>query len=202
MNMEILGYIPSIIKVSVFTFLDFVRNIIRKENYRAKDIYVWDPSKISPDSIIGSYTYIGRNSYINKAKIGRYCSIANNVSIGPADHPTSHISTWVSHINTRELLLEKECIIGNDVWIGVNSVIRRGITIGNSAIIGSNSFVNTDIPEFSIAVGSPAKIIKSRLPQRTIELIKSSQWWDYDAEKSQKIIADLQNKIQNENSPD
>ena len=200
--MEVVYYIPSIFKAYVSAFLAFIKNTIEKEKYRRNNIYVLDTSKFSDDNIIGPYTYIGINSFIVNAKIGRYCSIANNVSIGPAEHPRSCISTWVSHIDTYELLTEKECIIGNDVWIGVNSVIRRGVTIGDSAIIGANSFVNTDIPEFSIAVGSPAKIIKYRLSPKTIGLVKASRWWDYDFEESKKIIADLQNKIKNESFPE
>jgi acetyltransferase-like isoleucine patch superfamily enzyme len=201
-NWEILPYSLSIFKTSIVDFWVYIKKAIKREKYRKKDIYMWDTSEVSDDSIIGSYTYIGNNSFINKAKIGRYCSIANNVSIGPSEHPRSSISTWVSHIDTSDLLFEKECVIGNDVWIGVNSVIRRGVTVGNSAIIGANSFVNTDIPEFSIAAGSPAKIIKYRLSPKTIELVKSSRWWDYDVKEAQKIIADLQNRIQNDSSPD
>ena len=163
---------------------------------------MWDTTEVSDDSEIGSYTYIGNNSSIIKSKIGRYCSIANNVSIGPSEHPRSSVATWLSHINTYDLLYDKECIIGHDVWIGVNSVVRRGVTIGNSAIIGANSFVNMDIPEFAIAAGSPAKIIKYRLTPETIDMVKSSRWWDYDVEESQKIIAELQNRIQYDSSPD
>jgi virginiamycin A acetyltransferase len=196
-KMEILQYSPSVLKASLFAFYHFVKKTINRERYRKKNIYMWDTTEVSDDSEIGSYTYIGNNSFINKSKIGRYCSIANNVSVGPSEHPSSCVATWLSHINTYDLLYDKECIIGHDVWIGVNSVVRRGVTIGNSAIIGANSFVNMDIPEFAIAAGSPAKIIKYRLSPEIIEMVKSSRWWDYDVEESQKIITDLQNIIQN-----
>jgi acetyltransferase-like isoleucine patch superfamily enzyme len=53
-------------------------------------------------------------------------------------------------------------VIEDDVWIGANVTITCGVTIGAHSIIGANSFVNSDIPPYSIAVGSPAKVIKRR----------------------------------------
>jgi len=58
---------------------------------------------------------------------------------------------------------EKQSVhIGNDVWIGANCMILPGVTIGDGTVIGAGSVVTKDIPEFSIAVGSPAKVIRSR----------------------------------------
>ena len=57
---------------------------------------------------------------------------------------------------------ESDIIIGDDVWIGAGTVITAGVKIGKGSVIGSNSTVTKDIPEFSIAVGSPAKVIKIR----------------------------------------
>lgn len=50
--------------------------------------------------------------------------------------------------------------IGNNVWIGMNSVVMRGVTIGNNVLIGANSIVTKDIPNNAIAVGNPCKVIK------------------------------------------
>ena len=144
-------------------------------------------SLISSDSTIGDYTYIGNNCNITKSKIGRYCSIANNVSIGPGEHDLSKVSTSsLFYIKPYEILTSKGCEIGNDVWIGVNCVIRRGVSVGNGAIIGANSFVNDDVPDFAIVAGSPAKIIRMRFNEEKIKLIYESQWWNlkYDDAKS------------------
>lgn len=195
-KIEAFNYSPLIFKAVISAFSDYIQKIIKKEKYREKNIYIWDSTEISEDSEIGSFTYIGNNSSVIKSKIGRYCSIANNVSIGPSEHPRSDVATWLSHIDTYDLLYDKECVIGNDVWIGVNSVVRRGVMIGDSAIIGANSFVNSDIPEFAIAAGSPAKIIQYRLSPENIELVKASRWWDFDFEEAEKIISRLKNKIQ------
>lgn len=101
---------------------------------------------VDEHSTVGEFTYIGYNSFVTKAQIGRYCSIANNVSIGPGEHNIDTVSSnTLFYADPYSKLTEKDITIGHDVWIGVNSVIRRGVTIGNGAVIGANSFVNTDI---------------------------------------------------------
>ena len=83
------------------------------------------------------------------------------------------------------------CTIKNDVWIGVDSVILRGVTIGNGVIIGANSVVNKDIPDFAIAVGSPAKVIKYRFKKNKINKILKSKWWESDIDYARKLMKDL-----------
>lgn len=105
------------------------------------------------------------------------------------EHDLDGISTnSIFYKNAYEKLTEKDCIIGNDVWIGVDVIIRRWIHIGNGAVIGANSFVNTDIPPYAIAVWSPAKIIRYRFPDEKIAIIEATKWWENDdIKKIQKI---------------
>ena len=63
------------------------------------------------------------------------------------------------------------------MWIGTEAVISRGVTIGNGAVIGANSFVNKNIPDYAIAVGSPAKIIKYRFHKQLRDKLINSEWW-------------------------
>ena len=58
--------------------------------------------------------------------------------------------------------IEKDIIVGNDVWLGANAVILAGVTIGNGSVIAAGSVVNKDIKEYTIAAGVPAKPLKSR----------------------------------------
>ena len=55
-----------------------------------------------------------------------------------------------------------DIIVGDNCWIGANCVITKGVTIGDGAIIGAGSIVTKDIPAMTIAVGSPAKVVKKR----------------------------------------
>lgn len=148
---------------------------------------------LSGDNSIGDYTYIGFNSNITKSTIGRFCSIANNVSVGIGEHKINRVSTSsIFYKNPFVTLTEKECVIGNDVWIGSNVVVRRGVTIGNGAIIGANSFVNKDVKDFEIVAGTPSLHIKMRFSKEIIALINKTKWWDYDVSIAKVKIAELE----------
>jgi len=169
----------------------------KKQNFKMGiDVCIKKTSNIGDDCEVGSYTYIGNNCAITRATIGRYVSIADNVSIGPGEHPLESISTNHNFIeNEYEELTKDDCIIENDVWIGVDSVIRRGIKIGNGAVIGANSFVNKDVPAFAIVAGSPAKLIRYRFSDEIIREINNSKWWEKDLKEAKKIVEDLKEKF-------
>lgn len=159
-------------------------------------IEVRENTAIDGNSTIGSYTYIGMNSAVTKATVGKYCSIANNVSIGPGEHDLSGISTHtIFHKSPLEVLTKRDCIIGNDVWIGVDSIIKRGIKIGDGAVIGANSVVTKDVPPYAIVAGSPAKIIRYRFDETSIKKILASAWWNNDYEVAKEILLQLDKEI-------
>lgn len=144
---------------------------------------------------IGNYCYIGRYCYLTKVKIGNYCSIANNVSIGQGEHDLNKISTnSIFYENAFEELTQNDCEIGNDVWIGVDSIIRRGLKIGNGAVIGANSVVTKDVPPYAIVAGSPAKIIRYRFEQQKIELIEKSKWWELNFKEAKNKLINLESR--------
>lgn len=148
---------------------------------------------------IGENSYLGSNVIIGNDKettIGKYCSIASDVTIGAFKHPihTLSSSSFVylekyeslgSNLKVQKPLthlldkgLEK-VNIGNDVWIGVKATIMPGITIGDGAVIGSNAVVTKDVPPYAIVVGVPAKILKYRFDEDTIKDLLELKWWNY-----------------------
>lgn len=108
---------------------------------------------------IGEGFYIGHFGTIvisPKAKIGKNCNIAHNVTIGKANRGR----------------LNGFPTIGNKVWIGAGSVIVGNINIGDNVLIAPNSFVNVDVPPFSLVLGNPCKIVPKDNPtDRYIEYI-------------------------------
>lgn len=107
---------------------------------------------------IGEHFYSNYNLTIldcNRVIIGSNCLIGPNVSIITVNHPQDRIKR-INHLE-----YAKPVIIGNDVWIGCGVIINPGITIGDNVIIGSGSIVTKNIPSNSLAVGNPAKVIRS-----------------------------------------
>lgn len=167
--------------------------LVNPNHGKFRNVEIMSSVILSGENKIGEYTYIGFNSIITKSKIGRYCSIAGNVSIGVGEHKISRVSTnSIFYKNAWDTLTEKECVIGNDVWIGTNSVIRRGVTIGDGAVIGANSFVNKDVKPFEVVAGSPAKFIKMRFTDLIIQNIQESDWWSKDLNEARTIIEKLE----------
>lgn len=106
----------------------------------------------------GEHFYANHNLLILDAApvtIGNHVFIAPNVSIFTATHP----------IDANERATEYEYAypvhIGNDVWIGGNTVINPGVSIGNDVVIGSGSVVTKDIPDHVVAAGNPCRILRA-----------------------------------------
>ena len=83
-------------------------------------------------------------------------------------------------------------VIGNDVWIGYEAVIMSGVKIGDGAIIGTRAVVTKDVPPYTIVGGVPAKPIRRRFDDETIEKLESLRWWDWDCEKIKRNIPAIQ----------
>lgn len=91
-----------------------------------------------------------------------------NALFGEGAHITGHPSS------------KGDIVVGNDVWIGYQSCISSGVTIGNGAIIGARSVITKDVPPYAIVAGNPAKFVRYRFPQETIDKLESLAWWDWD----------------------
>ncbi|WP_304622677.1 CatB-related O-acetyltransferase [Pedobacter sp. MC2016-14] len=138
-------------------------------------------------SKMDTLSYIGDYTVVINAIIGRFCSISWGVTIGPEEHDYTRLTNHSFLYSLKSFQLtpykhyspfEKECVIGNDVWIGCNSTILRGVTIGDGAVIGANSLVNKDVPPYAIVAGTPAKVIKYRFNDAVIAALLDLKWWD------------------------
>ena len=142
---------------------------------------------------IGMYTYGSCFSIENipvGTEIGRYCSFAQNVRIFNGNHPMENKSTHPFFYNptlkyvSKEMITRTKLVIGNDVWIGFNVIVLPSVaSIGDGAIIGAGSVVTKDVPPFTVVVGNPAKIIKKRFANETIQNILKSPWWNKTIEE-------------------
>jgi len=149
---------------------------------------------------IGDYTY-GNPSVISlnegtSLKIGRYCSIAANITIFlGAEHHTDWISTYPFPALWEEArsisghpFSKGDVVIKNDVWIGYNVTILSGVTIGDGAVIGAGSVVVKDVPPYAIVSGNPAQIVRYRFSEGAIRKLLQIRWWDWPDEKVKENV--------------
>ncbi len=146
---------------------------------------------------IGDFSYVGHNTTIKYAKIGKFCSISWNVSIGGAEHDIHHISTHpFAHISKFGFVEQTEkyssfglpVTIGNDVWIGSNVCILRNVSIGDGAVIGAGAVVTRDVKPYEIVAGVPAKRISQRFDEDMISQLMNLKWWDLPYETIKEHI--------------
>ena len=172
-----------------------LRNSIVAGNVSIRDWTKIDDVKIHGNVEIGNNTSIyGPNtdvlSAINKVKIGKFCSIARNVSIQEYNHKMDRLTTYYYSMNimnnatpAKDITSDGDIVIGNDVWIGAHSVILSGITIGDGAVIGANCVVTGDVPPYAVVGGVPARVIKYRFNEEIIEELLKLCWWNWSLEK-------------------
>lgn len=152
------------------------------------------------DSFMGLGSYIANNSVIERTKIGRFCSIGDNVRTCLGIHPTfRYVSTHPAFYSLQAVagftfvkeqkFAEHKYIdneqkyvveIGNDVWIGNNVMIMDGVRIGDGAIIATGAVVTKDVEPYSIVGGVPAKLIRYRFPKDVIDFLLRVKWWNKD----------------------
>ncbi len=110
------------------------------------------------DVIIGKNSFIGvSNVIIGPVEIGDEVMLAQNVVLSGLNHGYEDVTIPPK----RQKITTDKIKVGNGVWIGANSTITAGVELGNHSVIGAGSVVTKNIPAFCVAVGNPAKVIKS-----------------------------------------
>lgn len=182
------------------------------------DLYMNDKPQYSQYSI-GRFTY--GNPLVRewdegaKLKIGNFCSIANDVTILlGGNHRGDWVTTFPFNITFDEFkhitghpATKGDVVIGNDVWIGMGTLILSGVTIGDGAIIAARSVVTKDIEPYSVVGGNPAKKIKNRFSDKVIKDLLKLKWWDWEMEKINQYVplllsTDITTFLEKANHPD
>lgn len=147
-------------------------------------------------STLGRFSYVGRNTLVQNTEIGAFCSISESCNIGMPSHPVTMVSTSPVFLNGGNVLKKNfsefehtACAateIGCDVWLGADVSIKSGLKIGHGAIVGTGAVVTHDIPPYEIWGGNPARCIKKRFDDATIERLLKSEWWTFSDEELKK----------------
>lgn len=152
---------------------------------------------------MGAFSY-AVSGYFFAARIGRYVSMGENIQLGRHNHPSDWISTSpMFYLNSKMFdvgdtfsnavdyhnyktradlpynvpVLPTE--IGHDVWVGHGAYIRPGVKIGVGAIVAAHAVVVKDVPPFAVVAGNPAVVKKFRIPEKNIEPLLETKWWEY-----------------------
>lgn len=125
-----------------------------------------------------------------KLKLGSYISIASGCKFYlSGNHDWKRTTTYLNPFkekDTEGLLTNGGITIESDVWLGDGVRVMSGVTIGVGAVIASGSIVTKDVEPYSIVGGSPAKLIKKRFDDNTIERLLKSEWWKLPIEEIEK----------------
>lgn len=145
---------------------------------------------------LGFASYVGANLII-EGKIGRYCSIGANVTFITQTHPVQkYVSTHPCFYSlkkqsgfsyaSRQVFEEMpkrdgsrySVEVGNDVYIGYGAIVLGPCRIGNGAVVAAGAVITSDVPDYAIVGGVPAKVIRYRFPEEQIAFLKKLKWWN------------------------
>ncbi len=127
--------------------------------------------------------------------IGQFCSFAfgTHVILG-GEHRSDFVTTYRfgayepfkqthPHLAEHSSVTKGAVSIGNDVWLGHQTLVLSGVTIGDGVITGAGSVLRHDVPPYAIVAGNPARVAGFRFPPEQIEALLAIKWWDWPIER-------------------
>lgn len=173
--------------------LVFLKNIITAPNIHVGDYTYFDDRKNGPLNFETHNVLYNYNYDAVKLVFGKFCAIAAETKfLMTGDHKLDGISTypfpifqkgWEAAFDLKSLPVKGDIIVGDDVWFGYDCLIMNGVKIGSGAIIASRAVVKKDVPPYSIVAGNPARVVKMRFDEATIQRLLTIAWWNWDIEK-------------------
>lgn len=191
---------PNVVFPNEYKTSCFIKNIIKAPNITVGDYTYYDdaadPTGFEKNNVLFNYPEFG-----DQLIIGKFCQIAFGTKfiMGPANHRLCSATTypfnvfggaWTEHTppHMEQLPRKGDIVIGNDVWIGRESIIMPGVKIGDGAIIAAYSVVTKDVSAYSVYGGNPAQLIKQRFDDELIDLLLRFRWWDLEPEALVDIL--------------
>lgn len=194
---------PNVVFPNEYKTSVFLKNVITAPNIFVGDYTYYDdaadPTAFERNNVLFNWPEFG-----DKLIIGKFCALASGVQfiMGSANHRMSSVSTYPFSVfggawqqaagpHLAQLPFKGDTVIGNDVWIGRNSVIMPGVTIGDGAIIAAHSVVAKDVAPYTIAGGNPVRPIKQRFDDELTGLLLRLQWWNLQPQQLVKFMPTL-----------
>lgn len=183
----------------------YLRAVVHGHNISVGDYtiyndFVRDPVEFERNNVLYHYPVNG-----DRLVIGKYCSIACGAKflLNSANHTLRSLSTypfpifyeaWGTPVSEVSSAWDNrgDIVIGNDVWIGYEAVILSCVHIGDGAIIGARAVVTRDVEPYTIMGGVPARPIRKRYDEETIQRLLALRWWDFPPEQMRKCLDALE----------
>jgi len=149
-----------VVKLNKFLYRNKLKRFKKTLKYCGENTSIQFPVCLEGPEYISLGKNVSINAFVHmwghgKITIGDNCLIASHVSINSVTHDT-HAAIY------HQTVIEKEVIIGNNVWLGSHAVILPGIKIGDNAIVGAGAVVTKDVPSGATVVGVPARVVNNK----------------------------------------
>ena len=198
--------VKQMIKEKLFTLNRFTRKFIvwyysKRENgeWRSKTLRELYKKYKNIDAGHASYGW-AREGIDGPLTIGKYASIGGNVRRISVNHPINGVTTHPCWFNPTFNWVKKDfrnrthLKIGNDVWIGDNVTILPGCEkISDGSVIAAGAVLTKDVGAYEIWAGVPAKCIKKRFDDETIQKLQESEWWNLPEDQLKTLKDDFSN---------
>ena len=148
------------------------------------------------DSDLGMFSYVSRGARVCNCSVGRFCCIGPESLIGGLGvHPTRWISshpvfysslrqtggvTFSPNSQIEEL---PGVTLGHDVWIGARAIVLDGVKVGTGAIVAAGAVVTEDVPPYAMVGGVPARTVRKRFDDASIDRLLELQWWTWPIDR-------------------
>lgn len=183
----------------------YLKNVIAGPNIEVGEYTIYndfarDPRDFEKNNVLYHYPING-----DRLVIGKFCSIACGAKFlfTSGNHTMKSLANYTFPIFFDEWGLDAkdicrawdnkgDTVVGNDVWIGYEAVVLSGVTIGDGAVIGARAVVTRDVPPYTVVGGVPARPIRRRFDDATVERLEALRWWDWDEAKIQRNISLIQ----------
>jgi virginiamycin A acetyltransferase len=187
--------------VADFPRIGFLKNVVRSPLIEVGEYSYYDdpdgPERFEEKCVLYHYDFVG-----DRLLIGRFCALATGMQfvMNGANHALGGFSTfpfgifpgaWREGFDPAVYATghRGDTIVGNDVWIGMEATILPGVTIGDGAIVAAKSVVTRDVPAYAIVAGNPARVVRMRFAEATVERLLALAWWNWPIDKVTRNIA-------------